>query len=767
MRDWYGHFFGDCKKMANVSVSIRNEFFFGFKVKPFCLFLILCLCTTSAFCSIAAHEDSLPIFHRKGLKITALDKYMEKKDSHYSWHDTGHKIKGRVPSGTFEGTVLNFTSQGWLTNADVSCSVWTHNMVILTPQVVEFSSTGFLLIGGGDNDGLLPSSTDELLLIAAQVAVETRSSAAVVYQIPNQPCVFMEDSTQAKRTEDDIIAYTWRHFIDDVRRDEWPLRLPMTKAAARALDTWQAYNAYTSSSSVQQFVVSGASKRGWTAWTLAAVDKRVVGLVPMVMDALNLRANLHHFYQALGGWSFAFGPYYELNLTSLVDSKEMATLIDIIDPFVYVNRLKMPKLIIVASNDEFFMLDDSEYYWNKLMGEKHLLILANVEHSLVTGLPKLLIAVEAFYLSILKEKERREEAQSNTLKEEKLREEAQNNTTYSYRSRETNLLEKGTEGKDRRASRILSKKASALGDKEKEILSEEILSKERLTIPSKARINVGPFKFLRGNPSIFERRKQELNGSIGFTVKEETVSYFRNTRGREIEWGKLVMEALGSKTVLVDSIEEISEFLEDSILEPDFNITSTKAALLDLKKTYERGSEGEKSGYLEDKELEEDKNVNFKELSRCPSGDGIFPRIKWKKDRKGGVLEVFTSHKPILTVLWVGHTSKDTLRRDFRWIRANDGHCTTRVVGEGIGCLQPTFFLPHIIKPKYMSSTGARHYIAEVEPPMDGYTAFFIEVRFKGPKANMPFISTTEAVIVPDIFPFPDCQGENCKGDLV
>ena len=32
------------------------------------------------------------------------------------------------------------------------------------------------------------------------------------------------------------------------------------------------------------FVVSGESKRGWTTWTTAAVDPRVVAMIPIVMD---------------------------------------------------------------------------------------------------------------------------------------------------------------------------------------------------------------------------------------------------------------------------------------------------------------------------------------------------------------------------------------------------------------------------------------------------------------------------------------------------
>ncbi|CAF1267546.1 unnamed protein product [Rotaria sordida] len=62
----------------------------------------------------------------------------------------------------------------------------------------------------------------------------------------------------------------------------------------------------------EEFVIGGASKRGWMTWTTAAVDnKRVIGAVPIVMDLLNFRPNMMSHYRSLSGWSFALSDYYE------------------------------------------------------------------------------------------------------------------------------------------------------------------------------------------------------------------------------------------------------------------------------------------------------------------------------------------------------------------------------------------------------------------------------------------------------------------------
>jgi len=66
-------------------------------------------------------------------------------------------------------------------------------------------------------------------------------------------------------------------------------RLPMTKSAVRAMDTVTAFlGSSREVTSGGRFVVAGGSKRGWTTWTTAAVDKRVVGIIPIVIDVLNI-----------------------------------------------------------------------------------------------------------------------------------------------------------------------------------------------------------------------------------------------------------------------------------------------------------------------------------------------------------------------------------------------------------------------------------------------------------------------------------------------
>jgi PhoPQ-activated pathogenicity-related protein len=60
----------------------------------------------------------------------------------------------------------------------------------------------------------------------------------------------------------------------------------------------------------------------------------------------------------------------------------MRRLREIVDPYEYRTRLTMPKLIINATGDQFFVLDSAQLYYDDLPGEKHLRYVPNADHSL-------------------------------------------------------------------------------------------------------------------------------------------------------------------------------------------------------------------------------------------------------------------------------------------------------------------------------------------------------------------------------------------------
>ena len=58
----------------------------------------------------------------------------------------------------------------------------------------------------------------------------------VVYQIPNCPYTFASDPAKRARSEDALIAWTWRDFVaDPLHTPERLVRLPMAKAAFQCM----------------------------------------------------------------------------------------------------------------------------------------------------------------------------------------------------------------------------------------------------------------------------------------------------------------------------------------------------------------------------------------------------------------------------------------------------------------------------------------------------------------------------------------------------
>lgn len=303
--------------------------------------------------------------------LTALDRYVATPDAHYDYH-----LVSAIPGDGYTTYVLEMHSQAWLTTNEVNQPIWKHWLTIVMPQAVK-GATGMLFIAGGSVDRPAPTAMDENLL---RIAQRTKTVVAELRGVPNEPLVFAGETRE--RTEDAIIAYTWDKFLR-TGDEKWPARLPMTKAAVRALDTITSFCATNQGGvKVTSFVVAGASKRGWTTWTTAIVDKRVVAIVPIVIDVLNVIPSFKHHYRAYGFWAPAVEEYTEAGIMDWMDTKEYRALMKIEDPYEYRDRLTIPKFLINAADDQFFLPDSSQFYFDQLPGPKYLRYVPNADHSL-------------------------------------------------------------------------------------------------------------------------------------------------------------------------------------------------------------------------------------------------------------------------------------------------------------------------------------------------------------------------------------------------
>ncbi|KAJ8263778.1 hypothetical protein GJAV_G00141190 [Gymnothorax javanicus] len=336
---------------------------------------------------------------------TALENYVNAVDPQYSYTLLDNLTR---TDKDFTRYVLNMTSLQWLNDSVVDRPVWWHYLTVTIPHQITpgLQDSAFLFVDQGDNGPEPPDHLSTTQKLIAAFAVSSGTVSACLTQIPNQPLSFLNDTEGRKsRSEDSLMAYTWWHFLCNHSDDpSWLLLFPMTKACVRGMDTVTDFVLKVSSGvqRIDRFSVSGASKRGWAAWLVAAVDSRVVSLAPIVMDLLNITENLHHHFRAYGGWSFAFRSYYGLNITGELDSPNMKLMSGLIDPLAYNEHYrKKPKLIISTGGDEFFLPDDSHYYYDQLEGEKHLRVLPNAEHLCVGHWLSILLSVQSFYLSTM------------------------------------------------------------------------------------------------------------------------------------------------------------------------------------------------------------------------------------------------------------------------------------------------------------------------------------------------------------------------------
>ncbi len=323
-------------------------------------------------CALLVSLFSFPGFAQEPAE-TALDRYVIPQDPAFRWEY--QKSYPGIGYGLFQ---LRLTSQTWRVRDEVEPNFWEHWLSVIVPYRVR-STTALLIINGGTRDASEPDPADFVALGASAVAAGM--VVASLTAVPNQPLRFADEARE--RSEDAIIAYSWDKFLRG-GDEQWPAQLPMTKAAVWAMTAVSEFVASPEAGgyAINDFIVAGASKRGWTAWLAAAADKRVVGVVPLVFDALNLEESFRHHWQAYGFWSPAVHDYEEMGIFAWLGSRQSRSLMQIVDPFEYRDRLVIPKYIINASGDEFFPSTSSQFYFDDLPGQNYLRYVPNAGHAM-------------------------------------------------------------------------------------------------------------------------------------------------------------------------------------------------------------------------------------------------------------------------------------------------------------------------------------------------------------------------------------------------
>lgn len=316
---------------------------------------------------------------------TALNHYLSNNDSSYSW-----TIKNSYPVGSVRAYDFLLISQQWREHK------WTHQLTVLVPAEVKSDGALLFITGGSTSSEGMPnwtSNADGLTTSLSAIAEGNHAVVAFLKQTPNQPLY-------NGLTEDALISYTLHNFKKDGDYS-WPLLFPMVKSAIRAMDAVQEFSKKELKRDINRFVVSGASKRGWTTWLTGASDKRVAAIAPMVIDMLNIPVSMNYQIKVWKDYSVQIEDYVKLGLVQDMGKGAINDLATMIDPYAYRKVLTMPKMLVMGTNDEYWPIDNVKNYYDSIPGQNLLHYVPNVGHSLGNG-AEAMTTLSAFFGFTLK-----------------------------------------------------------------------------------------------------------------------------------------------------------------------------------------------------------------------------------------------------------------------------------------------------------------------------------------------------------------------------
>lgn len=334
------------------------------KCSPIALGLMLCLLSSLAHGQAAPHE--VP---------TTLRDFVTKADPTFAW-----KLVDQQEAAGARSFEVELTSQSW---QDI---IWKHDLLVFQPAELKHPNHVLLYITGGNNFSR-PKAEDRVL--GATLAALSGTRVALLFQVPNQPLL-------GGRYEDDLITDTFLFHLA-TKDDRWPLLFPMVKSAVRAMDCLEQLATQEWKTPVEGFIVTGASKRGWTTWLTGAVEPRVKGIAPIVIDTLNMPKQMDYQLETWGKYSEQIIDYERKGLIKrLKEDLAIEPLWRWVDPYTYRNQLKLPKLMINGTNDRYWTVDALNNYWDDLIGPKYVRYIPNAGHNLKGGREGAVASLAAF-----------------------------------------------------------------------------------------------------------------------------------------------------------------------------------------------------------------------------------------------------------------------------------------------------------------------------------------------------------------------------------
>lgn len=301
---------------------------------------------------------------------TALESYLKTADSSYKW-----EVKDSFELGEVKAYNLLLTSQTWREH------VWKHQLTLLVPKEIEYDGALLFITGGSLKDGQpnwTPQDDLDETGPMSLIAEKNKAILAVIRQVPMQPLY------DGDLVEDQLISFTLHNYKQD-KDLTWPLLFPMVKSAVRGMDAVQEFSKQNLNKDITRFTVAGASKRGWTTWLTGASDERVEAIGPMVIDVLNMPISLDYHLTAWNEYSEQINDYIKLEIPQTVNSPDGNALTEMIDPYSYREKLNMPKLIFIGTNDEYWPVDAVKNYIKDIPGENYIHYTPNAGHNLDGG----------------------------------------------------------------------------------------------------------------------------------------------------------------------------------------------------------------------------------------------------------------------------------------------------------------------------------------------------------------------------------------------